>query len=132
MKVLTQNGTELVSVDNFIINDKAEILGYPTLNSELVFLLGKYKDLDEAKEVLVNMSNYTSLYTYIMPQSKTDTKPISDLKLTVRTDTILRGAGYCTVEDVIKKIDEISQIKNVGRKTLKEIHEAIKPYLKEE
>ena len=133
MRILTQSGTELVSVDNFLINDKAEIIGYSVIDPEHCFVLGKYKDLDEAKFILNELANGSDFRGgYRMPNSAAQFIKIADLNLSVRSTNLLYDAGFKFLGDIINNKNNLSEIPNVGRKTLKEIEEVIKPYLKEE
>lgn len=130
MRILTQDETELLSIDNFLINDKAQITGYSVIDPKTLFLLGSYNDLDEAKKVLKLISEHSALSgTYHMPNS-ISIVDIADLCLSVRSYNILKAAGYNYVGDLIKNRSELPFLKNIGRKTLKEIEEAIQNYVR--
>ena len=49
-----------------------------------------------------------------------------DLNLSVRTHNILSKAGFCTLQDIISKsVEDLSQIKNIGKKGINEIVETL-------
>ena len=77
MRIRTQNKTMLLEVDNFIINDKAEIIGYSVHDSDNTFLLGSYNTIDECIDVLdaINRSGYS----FEMPESASLCKSIVGL-----------------------------------------------------
>lgn len=130
MRILTQSGTELVSVDNFLINDKAEIIGYSVMDPEHCFVLGKYKDLDEAKFILNELANGSDFRSgYRMPDSAAQFIKIDDLNLSIRSKNILHAAGFEFLGDILNNKDNLSEIPKIGRKTLKEIEEAIQNYV---
>lgn len=77
MRIRTQNKTMLLEVDNFIINDKAEIIGYSIHDSSNTFLLGSYNTIDECIDVLNAIRHH---YKYFeMPESASMCKSIVEL-----------------------------------------------------
>lgn len=54
-------------------------------------------------------------------------KSIAELKLSIRTTNLLRGIGIKTISDLIKKSErDLQMTKNFGRKSIKEIVDALK------
>lgn len=77
MKIRTQNKTMLLEINNFIINDKAEIIGYSIHDSSNTFLLGSYNTIDECIAVLDAINR--SSYSFKMPESAALCKSIIEL-----------------------------------------------------
>ena len=58
--------------------------------------------------------------------SKTVNMSIEDLDLTVRSYNCLKRAGISTVEELTQKTeDEMSHVRNLGKKSLKEVKEKL-------
>ena len=54
---------------------------------------------------------------------------IDDLELSVRSNNCLKRAGIQTVEELIQKTEEdMMKVRNLGKKSLKEIKEVIASY----
>lgn len=59
----------LLEIDNFIINDKAEIIGYSgTDPNPNTFLLGQYNTVDECIQVLDSVQKH--IFKFNMPPAK--------------------------------------------------------------
>lgn len=79
MKIRTQNKTMLLEIDNFIINNKAEIIGYSVHDSQNTFLLGSYNTIDECIDVLDAVHRHSKYFK--MPEVALLCKPIKYLNV---------------------------------------------------
>ena len=78
---------------------------------------------------IINISNITGL----IAEKKVDTitktleTPIEEIEFSVRAYNCLKRAGINTVEDLInKKESEVNKIRNLGKKSLKEVLDKVK------
>lgn len=102
MRVRVQNKTMLLEVDNFIINDKAEIIGYSVHDSSNTFLLGSYNTIDECIDVLdaINRSGYS----FEMPESASLCKSIVELDVPYNIISDLYELNICYVYEITPRI----------------------------
>lgn len=77
------------------------------------------EDFEEAKQILNELRE--------MNEFEVDTlTPISELGLSVRTDNLLKRGGIETIEQLKhKSYYDLTQFRNMGKKSLKEIYDVL-------
>ena len=62
----------------------------------------------------------------VVVENKFDSMPIEDLELSVRSYNCLKRAGITTVAELTQKTeDEMMKVRNLGKKSLKEVKEKL-------
>ena len=99
-------------VDAILTKEREELL------NEKAKLANEWKRLEEAKE-----TNGFAKDTELPPTfGEMLEQPIQNLDLSVRSYNCLTRAGIYTIRDIIEKIDILPKIRNMGVKSVNEIH----------
>lgn len=134
MRIRTQNKTMLLEIDNFIINDKAEIIGYSVQDPTNSFFLGVYKTIDECIQVLDQIGKTFSYCErtdsyFNMPESMWDYTPLSKIGLPDLTYRKAHKMGYETIHDILvtpeKELHGNKSCTGLGKKSIKILYETI-------
>lgn len=126
----------LLEIDNFIINDKAEIIGYSAHDSKNTFFLGVYKTIDECISVLDRIQynfNNKSTGVFNMPKSMWEFRwkftPLSEIGLPDLTYRKVSKMGYRTIADILatpeKNLHGTASVPGLGKKSIKILYETI-------
>ena len=90
------------------------------------------KILIEHLNIIADLNNISNI-TGLIAEKKVDTitktleTPIEEIEFSVRAYNCLKRAGVNTVEDLInKKESEVNKIRNLGKKSLKEVLDKVK------
>ena len=90
------------------------------------------KILIEHLNIVADLNNISNI-TGLIAEKKVDTitktleTPIEEIEFSVRAYNCLKRAGINTVEDLInKKESEVNKIRNIGKKTIKEVLDKVK------
>ena len=114
----TETLTMVIDTDGRLMPSEALSLGSKILRDHFAIL----KDIDEAKlEHIDETENETEEDTNSIQH-----KMIEDLELSVRSYNCLKRAGITTVEELTQKTEEeMIHVRNLGKKSLKEVKDKI-------
>lgn len=130
MLIRSKNKCNLINCENFVITNNAEILGI--ISGDVSISLGEYNSHDDCVGILdmIQESIVKHQKVFEMPERFWEDIDIENLNISVRSFNFLKKANLKTVKRVIMfdKKQGLESIQGLGRKTLKEIREAISQY----